>query len=188
MLNPFQISRQVADFCDGKISLEEFERWFRSESRDFLAWADARLQSEVFAVEGVLSDYRFDGLQESNVAGELAAAIRPFDPPSTSNIALVPAGLQVSWKFDQPIIHRTSESDNSLLFLGSDAPVVYIDFSPQAASREWLNVVVGQTWAWGTAGSANNNSALPERKPPQMETAPWRAASMYPVAAALVQS
>jgi hypothetical protein len=82
MINPIQISRQVEDVVAGNVSLEDFERWFRNESRDFLAWGDSRLQRAVFAVEGVLSDYHFDGLEERHVPQELAAAIRPFDAPA----------------------------------------------------------------------------------------------------------
>jgi hypothetical protein len=79
MLNPSQISSQIALLQANGISLPDFENWFRRESRNFLAWGDAHLQNAVFAVEGVLSDYHFDGLPEEKVAGELAVAIRPFE-------------------------------------------------------------------------------------------------------------
>jgi hypothetical protein len=77
MLNLNQISSQIAEVVAARISVDEFEEWFRFESRNFHVCSDRRLKSAIFEVEGVLSEYHFAALDEVSTAQQLAAAIRP---------------------------------------------------------------------------------------------------------------
>lgn len=81
MLNLQQISNAVADVSMRRISIEEFERWLRKESRNFHASGDAVLVSAVLSVETVLSEYRFAEMTEAIAAQELANAICHFAVP-----------------------------------------------------------------------------------------------------------
>jgi hypothetical protein len=56
----------------------EFTRWFRRASRNVHRWGSKTTLDAVFAVEGVLSDYFFDGLAETSLKAELAGAVYPF--------------------------------------------------------------------------------------------------------------
>lgn len=60
------------------MAVESFERWLRNASRNVHAWGTADLIDAVLAVEAVLSEFHFDGLEEENVGEELDNAIRPF--------------------------------------------------------------------------------------------------------------
>jgi hypothetical protein len=82
MLNVHQIREAASDVSSGRMSVEDFERWLRKASRNVHAWGDAELVSAVLLVESVLSDFRFDGLEEDGVGKELAAALAPFGEPS----------------------------------------------------------------------------------------------------------
>ncbi len=82
MLKPDQISAQIAEVAAGRLSAYDFERWFRRESRNFHAYPDEADRSAIFEIESVLSEYQFAGIDESSLASELAAAIRPFERKS----------------------------------------------------------------------------------------------------------
>jgi hypothetical protein len=88
MLNVHEISNAGRDVRDGRMSVEDFERWLRRRSRNVHAWGDAELVSAVLAVESVLSDFRFDGLAEEQVAEQLENAVRPF--AQTAHVRSVP--------------------------------------------------------------------------------------------------
>jgi hypothetical protein len=88
MLSLNQLSDRIAGLAADAKSVADFEHWFRVESRDFHLWGDNDLRDVVFAVESVLSEYRFADLDEAGVAGELAKAIRPFG--ETRKIAWFP--------------------------------------------------------------------------------------------------
>jgi hypothetical protein len=79
MITLSEISRRVAEIVEGKLSLYDFERWFRERSRGFHAWSDEKAKSLVFAIEEVLGDFHFDGLAEDKVAQELTATISIFE-------------------------------------------------------------------------------------------------------------
>ena len=78
MLKPDQISAQIAEIEDGRLSVEEFERWFRRASRNFHAYPDESARTAIFEIENVLSGYHED-LDETAARKELAEAIRPFE-------------------------------------------------------------------------------------------------------------
>ena len=61
------------------MSLEDFEGWFRRESRNFHLYVDENAKGAIFDIEAILSEYHFAGLDERAVPQELAAAIRPFE-------------------------------------------------------------------------------------------------------------
>jgi hypothetical protein len=172
MAKALDVLNHVSDFLAHRASLLAFEDWSASYLRGVYIYGDAEDQSAIHAVRSVLN--AFEDESEERIRQELAAAMRPFGmlevlavaAPSIPSTVLVPAGLQVSWKFDQPIVHRASQNDSGVLFLRPDAPVVYIDVSPQIASPEWRNVVYGDPVAWVTSGNSHNSSF---RVPPQRE-------------------
>lgn len=94
MLTPSEISGKISDLSDARLSLYEFEKWFRVSSRNFHTWADDRAKDMVYEIEHVLSDYHFDGLKEAQIPKELAAAILPFESKARSYRATV-AAVQV---------------------------------------------------------------------------------------------
>jgi hypothetical protein len=62
----------------GKMSLDDFERWFRRSSRNVHDWGNPELIEAVLTLEAALSEYRFADLGETAIGKELAIAIRPF--------------------------------------------------------------------------------------------------------------
>jgi len=77
MLNIQQISDAISDIRHHG-SIEDFERWFRRESRNVHSWGSGNLVQVVLAVEAVLSEYRFAGMQDVAAQQELANAVLPF--------------------------------------------------------------------------------------------------------------
>lgn len=78
MLTIPAIESKVSDVSADPLSVEDFERWIRKESRNVHAWGNEDLIAAVMAVEAVLSEYRYAGMSPQNVVAELANAIRPF--------------------------------------------------------------------------------------------------------------
>lgn len=78
MLNVHQISNAATNVSRGRMSVEDFEHWLRRESRNVHAWGKRELVDAVLSVEAVLSEYRFENLEENKVGEELENAIRPF--------------------------------------------------------------------------------------------------------------
>ena len=79
MLNIQQISDAISDLRRYG-SIEDFERWLRRESRNVHSWGSESLVQAVLAVEAVLSECRFAGMQDAVAQQELANAVRPFVP------------------------------------------------------------------------------------------------------------
>ena len=82
MLTPREVSGKIAELADARLSLYDFEKWFRGGSRNFHRWPDEKARDLVYEIESVLSDYHMDGLDESRIPQELANAIRPFEEPT----------------------------------------------------------------------------------------------------------
>ncbi|HCC57743.1 MAG TPA: hypothetical protein DEQ47_10865 [Solibacterales bacterium] len=78
MLNVRQLSEKIDELAADRVSVYDFERWFRTESKDFHQWADARLKDAVFSIEAALSEYHFAELEESKLKVELSAAVCPL--------------------------------------------------------------------------------------------------------------
>lgn len=91
MLSVDQISNAVSEVSAQRMSIEEFERWFRKGSRNFHACGDPNLIGAIFAVEAVLSEYRFAGMHESSARLELVNAVRPFEQPKVGPAVQLPS-------------------------------------------------------------------------------------------------
>jgi hypothetical protein len=79
MLNIQHLWQAISEMESAQgMPIEEFERWFRRESRNVHAWGEAQLIQAVLSVEAVLSEYRFGDLDEDATQKELAVAVRPF--------------------------------------------------------------------------------------------------------------
>ena len=91
MLNVEQLSKQIADLVAGSISVSDFQRWFRWESRNVHLWGDISVKDAVFSVESVFSEYHFAGLDDDGLKQELDSAIRPFCLSSASVLKIDPS-------------------------------------------------------------------------------------------------
>ncbi len=65
-------AEQVAQY---RLTVYGFERILRDSTRDVHQWGDERLKRMTLAAEGVISDYRFDGLPEAHIGQELVKAL-----------------------------------------------------------------------------------------------------------------
>jgi hypothetical protein len=79
MLKIPEVSQQIAVYRDAQISLDEFEDWFRSNSRGVYQADDSDDSRVTVAVESALSKFHFQGITEDLLREELADAIRPFE-------------------------------------------------------------------------------------------------------------
>jgi hypothetical protein len=80
MIKAAQISDQINEIVDDRLSIDEFERWLRRESRNFHAYPDKQAVAAIFEIESVLSEYHA-GLDDESTKRELKAVIRPFVRP-----------------------------------------------------------------------------------------------------------
>lgn len=80
MLTIDDLNSAIHQVLDGRIHLEDFERWMRRESRDVHVWGSAGIVQAVLAIEAVLSEYHFADMDEAVASAEIVAAIRPFVP------------------------------------------------------------------------------------------------------------
>lgn len=84
MLNLEQLSEQIAAYASSRVSLREFEDWFRQESEDVHLWGDEQLNEFVFSVEALFSERHFDRLSESEMRKRLQEEARRFASPFAS--------------------------------------------------------------------------------------------------------
>ena len=80
MLSLDQLSQQVAACHAGRISLDDFEEWFRTNSKGAYR-ASEDLSRAAASVEAAFSKYCFQGLDEQGLREELAEAVRPSAEP-----------------------------------------------------------------------------------------------------------
>ncbi len=71
-----ELANRISACRNGRISLDDFEDWFRDNSR--AAYRDDALRSAYFAVESALSQVDFQRISEGKALAELEDAIRPF--------------------------------------------------------------------------------------------------------------
>jgi hypothetical protein len=71
-----ELANRVSGCRNGRISLDDFEDWFRDNSRG--AYRDVSLGPAYFAVEAALSKVDFQRISEGQALEELEEAIRPF--------------------------------------------------------------------------------------------------------------
>lgn len=76
MLTLAELSKQIAAFRGGQISLDDFEDWFRTNSRG--AYSIPDVSEAAASVEAAFSKYYFQSIGEQQLSRELANAIRPF--------------------------------------------------------------------------------------------------------------
>ena len=65
MLNLNDLSRQIARLRQGHLSLDDFEDWFRDNSRGAYACNDPGVAEACSFVESVLSEYHFENAPEA---------------------------------------------------------------------------------------------------------------------------
>ena len=72
-----ELSQAVAEYQSGRMSIDEFEDWFRDNSRGMFG-ESADILEACLAVEAAFSEMRFGRASEDNFLLELAAAVRSF--------------------------------------------------------------------------------------------------------------
>ena len=81
MLSAEQLSSKIAALADRRVSVNEFEDWFRDRSRNVHQWGDQSLNHFVDAVELLFSDWYFEGLDENILRSKLQEEARHFANP-----------------------------------------------------------------------------------------------------------
>jgi hypothetical protein len=81
MLSAEQLSKQIEALADQRVSVNDFEDWFRDESRDVHLWGDQNLNELVEAVEALFSERYFGGLDEKRLRQQLQEEARRFARP-----------------------------------------------------------------------------------------------------------
>lgn len=84
MLNIDQLSNQIAAYAAGRLSLNDFEDWFRDQSRNVHLWGDVALNEFVDAIEEAFSERHFEGLDEVGMRSKLQAEAERFARPFVS--------------------------------------------------------------------------------------------------------
>jgi hypothetical protein len=84
MLNQVQFREKLNELISHRVSLEDFEDWFRDNTRNFHTWSDSFLIDLVFAIEAVFSEYHFDDLAEEETEKRLENTLRRFDRSAAS--------------------------------------------------------------------------------------------------------
>jgi hypothetical protein len=79
MFNESQLLQAVEDLAQDRISIGDFECWFRLQSRDVHKWGNVRINELVDAAESVFSEYYFEDLDDAGFRRAMANAIRPFE-------------------------------------------------------------------------------------------------------------
>jgi hypothetical protein len=107
MLNVMQLSSQVVALAANRLGFDEFEEWFRSESRNVHLWGDERLNRAVFSIEAIFSEYHFADLDEDSAIQEMVNSVRPFERAHLEKyVAPSPAPMSkpqdISFSFLQP--------------------------------------------------------------------------------------
>jgi len=67
MLNQVQFAGKIRDLEAGRLSVGDFEEWFREASRDVHLWGDEQLNEVVFSTEDIFSQYHFEDLDETKM-------------------------------------------------------------------------------------------------------------------------
>lgn len=88
MANSRDVVKQIEEFLDGEISLEELEDWSASFAHDAYANQDAESQEAARFLRSVLNAYS-DDLSESGLRKELKSIVRPFHSHSEAMRAMV---------------------------------------------------------------------------------------------------
>jgi hypothetical protein len=73
-----QISQAIADYREGRLSIDAFDDWFHENSRGMFG-ENETVQAALLAIDSAFSSIRFDEATEEEFQRELANAIRPFE-------------------------------------------------------------------------------------------------------------
>jgi hypothetical protein len=102
MLNLDELLEQVAACRDEKLSIDDFEDWFRTASKGVYSRQDDASKASA-AIEAAFSKFDFQGIDEPSLRGELAAAVLPFamDTVPVPNTVAVSSNARTAdlWKF-----------------------------------------------------------------------------------------
>ena len=112
MLNHDQLSNAIADVSAEHMHVDDFERWFRVQSRGAHLLADSRLLEEVFAIEAVLSEYHASDMADEIASRELVNAIRPFAESRWEVEVVSPGVFQLKERYpERPIATSIATSE-----------------------------------------------------------------------------
>lgn len=87
MLTLEKLQKQVEAYRNGEIDFDEFEDWFRTESRG--AYESSGQSAAIAGIESALSKFRFQRISETQFREELVNADRPFVLQSDSTGVMV---------------------------------------------------------------------------------------------------
>jgi hypothetical protein len=117
MLTLDELSERVSAYSAGSLSFAEFENWFEDNSAG--AYDVADLRNTCIAVDAALSQYHFDGIEESALKAELTKATCAV-APATPAVAVAALELTEIY-FD---CRMESGNDNSYHDVGPSAQTV----------------------------------------------------------------
>ena len=83
-----QYAKHIAALADQRVSINEFEDWFRDASRNAHQWGDSNVNDFVDAVESLFSERYFENLDERDLRSKLQQEARRFARPFVSTIVL----------------------------------------------------------------------------------------------------
>jgi hypothetical protein len=81
MLSAEQLARKIEALADQQVSVNDFEDWFRDNSRDVHLWGGEELNGFVDAVEALFSDRYFESLSDKDLRSRLQQEALRFPRP-----------------------------------------------------------------------------------------------------------
>lgn len=90
MLTLEELSKQLTAYNSGEIDFDEFEDWFRTDSRGLYEGPGEGLSDIIVAIEAALSKFQFEGIDEDSLRLELASAVYPFAKNRFGGPSLLP--------------------------------------------------------------------------------------------------
>jgi hypothetical protein len=94
MFNVQTLAQRIRKVQPDIQSLDSFEDWFVAASWGHYDVHGDSLSNAIAAVSHVLYSYRADELNENEVPGELATAVRPFDRPASSAVVVFSSAVE----------------------------------------------------------------------------------------------
>lgn len=85
MLSLEDLTRQIEEYSAGRTSFDDFEDWFRTNSRGAYRGGSSEVSGATVAVESAFSQYYFAGLDEPALKRELAKAVRAYLPAAVKS-------------------------------------------------------------------------------------------------------
>lgn len=88
------LSEKLEAYRSGDLNLYQFENWFRSNSWGWYSKPGDVVSDAIARVEGLLTSYDLEEIDEPELQQELAVATRPFAPFEKSYVAAVRSALE----------------------------------------------------------------------------------------------